>query len=120
GVAIVSETMVAQFWRDKSPMGQRLRIKGRWRQVVGVARDIKFDSLFEAPRPLFYLPLRQNFSTQLGIFIRTSQSPDTLTAALVREIHALDPNIAPYEVVSMREQVDRSTSAQRVAVTLLG
>jgi ABC-type antimicrobial peptide transport system permease subunit len=38
---------------------------------------------------------------------------------LVREIHALDANMAPYEVIKMREQVDRSTASQRVAVTLL-
>jgi putative ABC transport system permease protein len=37
----------------------------------------------------------------------------------VREIHALDPNLAPSEVISMREQIDRTTSAQTMAVRLL-
>src|SRR5258707_1331685 len=39
--------------------------------------------------------------------------------ALAREVHALDANLAPYEVISLQEQMDRSTSPQRVAVTLL-
>jgi ABC-type antimicrobial peptide transport system permease subunit len=86
---------------------------------VGVAKDIKFGSLLESPRPLFYVPLRQNFSTQVSIFIRTAMGPASLTPVLVREIHALDANMAPYEVIKMREQVDRSTASQRVAVTLL-
>ena len=38
----------------------------------------------------------------------------------MREIHGLDANLAPSEVISMREHVNRSTSTQRIAVTLLG
>ena len=26
---------------------------------------------------------------------------------LTREVHALDPDLAPYEVITMREQIDR-------------
>ena len=118
-VAIVGESMVTQFWRGVNPIGRRIQVKGRWRQVVGVAKDIKFTSLLESPRPLLYLPLRQNFSRVVGIFVRTSQGPTALTPALVREIHAMDANIAPFEVITLREQLDRSTSSQRVAVTLL-
>jgi macrolide transport system ATP-binding/permease protein len=119
-VAIVGETMVAQYWRGENPIGQRLQVQGKWRRIVGVARNIKFESLLDAPKPLFYVPLRQNFSTQVSVFIRTSKTPDGLSASLTREIHALDPRLAPYEVVTMREQIGRATSAQRVAVTLLG
>jgi ABC-type antimicrobial peptide transport system permease subunit len=35
-------------------------------------------------------------------------------------VHALDANLAPYEVITMQEQLDRSTSPQLVAVTLVG
>ena len=38
---------------------------------------------------------------------------------LEREIHALDPNLAPAELITMREQVDRTTAPQRIAVTML-
>jgi predicted permease len=119
-VAIVGETMVAQFWRGANPIGKRLQIGGRWRRIVGVAKNVKFESLLDAPRALCYLPLRQNFSTQSAIFIRTRQAPDALGESLTHEIRALDPRIAPYEVITLREQVRRATSGQRVAVTLLG
>jgi macrolide transport system ATP-binding/permease protein len=118
-VAIVGEAMVATYWRGANPIGKRIQVNGRWRQIVGVAKDIKFGSLLETTRPLFYVPLRQKFSTQVALFVRTPHGPSALTPALVREIHALDPNLAPYEVISLREQLDRSTAAQRVAVTLL-
>jgi ABC-type antimicrobial peptide transport system permease subunit len=37
----------------------------------------------------------------------------------VREIHALDANVAPGELITMREQIDRTTASQRIAVTIL-
>ena len=111
--------MVAQFWRSQNPIGKRLQVGGRWRRVVGVAKNVKFESMLDAPRALFYLPLRQNFSTQGSIFIRTRQAPEALSRILARQIRALDPRIAPYEVITLREQVRRATSSQRIAVTLL-
>jgi len=74
----------------------------------------------EPPEPFFYVPLRQNPSTQVALFVRTPQGPETMATVLAREVHALDPELAPYEVITMREQVDSSTSSQRIAVTLLG
>jgi len=43
-----------------------------------------------------------------------------MATALAREVHALDGNLALYEVITLQEQVDRSTSPQQVAVTLVG
>jgi ABC-type antimicrobial peptide transport system permease subunit len=40
-------------------------------------------------------------------------------APVVDAIHAIDPNVSPYEFVTLREQVDRSTSSQQIMVTLL-
>ena len=119
-VAVVNETMVAQYWRGRTPIGQRLQVKGRWMQVVGVAKDSKYESIREAPKPFFYVPLRQNFSRSAGLYIRTPLSPETMATALTREVHAIDGNLALFEVITLQEQVDRSTSPQMVAVTLVG
>src|SRR5262249_44266708 len=37
----------------------------------------------------------------------------------LREVRALDPNLALYETLTLQEQVNRSTSEQLVAVTLV-
>ncbi len=118
-VAIVDETMAAQFWRDADPVGRRLQVKGKWLQVVGVARAARYRNLLETPQPFFYVPLRQNFSAVAALQIRTPQSAAALAPSLVRAIHALDANIAPGELITMREQVDRTTASQRIAVTIL-
>jgi predicted permease len=119
-VAIVNETMAAHYWRGRNPIGERVQVKDRWMQIVGVARDSKYQSVREAPNPFFYVPLRQNFSRGADLFIRTPLSPQTMATALTREVHVLDGNLALYEVITLQEQVDRSTSPQMVAVTLVG
>jgi macrolide transport system ATP-binding/permease protein len=118
-VAVVDETMAAQFWRGQDPVGRRLQVRNRWMQVVGVARNARYRNLLETPTPFFYVPLRQNFSATTALQIRTARSPAALTPALVREIHALDANVAPSEVITMREQVERTTAPQRISVTIL-
>jgi ABC-type antimicrobial peptide transport system permease subunit len=89
-------------------------------RVVGVAKNSKYQSVRETPKPFFYVPRRQNFSVGAGLYIRTPLSPETMARALIREVHALDGNLAPYETITLQEQVDRSTSPQMVAVTLVG
>jgi len=118
-VAVVDETMAAQFWRGEDPVGRRVQVGNRWMQVVGVARNARYRNLLETPKPFFYVPLRQNFSATTALQIRTARSPAALTPALVREVHALDANVAPSEVITMREQVERTTAPQRISVTIL-
>ena len=118
-VAVVDDTMAAQFWRGADPISSRVQVRGRWMQVVGVARTAKYRNLLETPRPFLYVPLRQNFSALAALQVRTRQGLAAIAPALVREIHALDGNIAPGELITMREQVDRTTASQRIAVTIL-
>jgi macrolide transport system ATP-binding/permease protein len=118
-VAIVNQTMVARYWRGQNPIGQRLQVKGDWAQVVGVAADSKYSSLREKPEPFFYVPLRQYFAIEPDIHIRTTQPVQTIQAALLRELRALDPNLALAEMTTLQEQVTRSTSHQLVAVGLV-
>ena len=119
-VAIVNETMAARYWKGRSPLGERVQVKGRWLQVVGVAKDSKYSSVREAAEPFFYVALRQNNNRGSVLFVRTANNPGAMSAAIRQEVHKLDPNLAAYEVITMQEQLERSTSAQKVAVTLVG
>jgi len=117
-VAIVNEAMAQQFWRGRDPVGSRVQVKGKWLQVVGVAKVSKYERLLEPVKPLFYVPLRQS-TPGLGLVIRTSLPAPVMAKTLVREVKALDDNLAPGEVITMGEQVDRTTAPQRIAVMML-
>jgi predicted permease len=118
-VTIVNQTMVARYWRGQNPIGRRLQVKGNWVQVVGIAADSKYSSLRENAEPFFYVPLRQYFAIEPDIHIRTAQSLQTVQTALIREVRALDPNLALSEMMTLEEQVNRATSHEFVAVTLV-
>ncbi|HEV2689055.1 MAG TPA: FtsX-like permease family protein, partial [Bryobacteraceae bacterium] len=118
-VAIVNEAMAAQYWRGRDPVGSRLQVKGRWLTVVGIAKMAKYRSLLEVSKPFFYTAMRQG-TNGVNFYIRTSLSAEAMTKALVHEVHALDANLAPGEVITMQEGVDRTTAVQRAAVLMLG
>ena len=65
------------------------------------------------------VPLRQSSSPVAALQVRTAQTPAVFAPALVAAIRAVDANVSPGEVITMREQVDRTTSSQLVAVTIL-
>jgi putative ABC transport system permease protein len=118
-VAVVNECMVDRYWLGRNPVGQRLQVKGQWVRVVGVAANSKYESMRETPRPFFYVPLRQDFARGPALNIRTTLPLRSIQAALAAEVHSLDANLALYEMITLQEQVDRSTSSQLVAVTLV-
>jgi putative ABC transport system permease protein len=118
-VAIVNQTMAAKYWPGKDAVGQRLKVKDKWMEIVGVAKNAHYRTKLEQPTQFFYVPVRQNFLVQNGFIIRTDQSPAAIRNALAREIHALDPNLAPLDTISLQEQVDRMSYTQRLAVALL-
>jgi macrolide transport system ATP-binding/permease protein len=118
-VAIVNRTMVKRYWTGEDAIGRRLRVKGRWARVVGVVADSKYESIRETPKPFFYVPLRQDFVSQPALNIRTTQPLPSIRAAVAREVRAMDPNLALYEMITLQEQVNRATSPQLVAVTLV-
>ena len=59
------------------------------------------------------------FAIEPDIHIRTTQPLQTIQTALIREVRALDPNLALFEMITLQEQVNRSTSQQLVAVALV-
>lgn len=118
-VAIVNRTMMMRYWDGRDPVGDRIQVKGRWARVVGVAADSKYESMAETPKPFFYVPLRQDFVIEPDLNIRTTQSLQSTLATVLREVHALDPNLPLYEMITLQEQVNRATSSSLVAVTLV-
>jgi len=118
-VAIINETMAAKYWPANDPVGQRLKVKDRWLQIVGVAKNSNYHSKTETPVPFFYVPLRQNFRVQNSLLIRTRETPGAMMKALAREVHALDPNLAPLITDRLQDQIDEISYSQRLAVTLV-
>jgi macrolide transport system ATP-binding/permease protein len=118
-IAIINETMATKYWPGKNAVGQRVKVRDRWLEIVGIAKNSNYRTKLEAPMPFLYVPLRQNWGVQNTLLVRTRETPGALLNALSREVHALDPNLAPRMPSRMQEQVDEMSYSQRLAVTLV-
>jgi ABC-type antimicrobial peptide transport system permease subunit len=112
--------MAEQFWPGQNPVGLRVQVKGKWMQIAGVARDAKYRSVSENAGPFLYVPLLQSNAGGSALFVRTTLAPEALASSLVREIQNLDANLALGEIITMREEVERTMAPQRAALLMIG
>jgi len=107
-VAVINETMAQLFWPGQDPIGQRFRVgkpDGPPIEVVGVARNGKYVSLFEEPRPSFYLSLAQNYSPLRILQVRTSLPPANVATLIEKNIHDLEPDLPVFDVMTMQQSL---------------
>jgi predicted permease len=122
-VAIVNETLARRFWPNQDPIGQRLRNKGVWLEVIGVVRDSKYQTLGEATLPWLYISAAQNTTSsrlRLTLVTRTTGDVTSVIPALTREVRALDPAWPIFDFKTLRESVSVQYFLPHAIATLLG
>jgi predicted permease len=109
-VVIVNRALAQRFWGGASnAVGKRLRVAdGEWRTVVGVAADLKYARIDEAPRPYFYLPFEQAYRSGMTLHTRGTAGVDTLVQQARAHVASLDPDLP---VVSARPLADQIRGA---------
>jgi predicted permease len=106
-VIVVNETFARRFWPGEDAVGKRVKTRDQWREVIGVARDAKYLSLAEEPRPYLYLALNQHTLLWTTIIVRSHGTPQALAEPVAQAIRALDPDL-PVVTRTMAEQVQLS------------
>ena len=121
-VAIVNETMANRYWPNREAVGQRFQFAGEneFRQIVGVARTANYGELGEPPQPCVYLPLRQNFSDAMILYVRSSGAPAAVMSSVQREMRSLAPQIEASDVRTIEKVIDQELFGARMGVGLLG
>jgi len=124
-VAIVNETFARRYFGRPEAVGRTFSIWGgtRTMTVVGVARDIKVDSLDEAAQPYYYVPLSQSLSSDTGIAIQLrtrAKDPLSLLPDLRATVRQLDPKVPIFEAFSLEDFVSGARFVQKATASLLG
>jgi hypothetical protein len=112
GVGVVNETLAHQLWPGSDPLGRTLQIDGGTVEIVGVARDAKYDEVTEDRRPFLYLALAQHSQLDReAVIVRLAPGATMTPAVLVSQVRALDPalpvfDVRPFDAV-LRERADK-------------
>jgi predicted permease len=118
-VVIINETMARRYWPKGGMLGQRLKLTGDWLEIVGVAKDVKNRSLSELPRPLLYLPLLQDYRSDMILVARTSMNPEQVFHGLQTVVSSLDSGMPMFNVKTLEQHIGLSLYLERMAATLL-
>ena len=119
-VAIVNQAFVDRFWPHENALGKRVGLVDDPLTVVGVARNSNYQRLNEAPQPMIYLPLLQDFYRDAVIHARVSGNPAAFAAALEKTVHGLNADLPLYNVMSLNTVIKLATTVERIAGTLVG
>ena len=124
-VALIDETMAAQFWPGEDPLGKRLKFGGRdsrapWLTVVGIVGNIKTDGFDQPDQPHFYVSALQNPGYAMAIYLRTGPDPESLAQPLREQVQAVDPNLPVFGVKRLEDVVSASLANRRFAVQMIG
>ena len=123
-VVLVDEFMAQQLWPNQDPLGKRISFgdlasKPVWAIVIGVVGRIKQDTLDSDSRIGLYLPQSQHAGRAMNVVVRSSTSPELLTAEVRREIRDLDRDLPMYRVLTMEQRVAESLARRRFSTVLL-
>jgi len=123
-VVIVNETLARRLWPNQDPLGRRLRLYGReepLREVIGVAKDGKYDELTENPRGFLYLPERQHADlSDISLIVKTTSDPRPLAGALTTAVHELDATLPIFRLETLQQALRNRLDKERGASSLLG
>jgi len=122
-VAIVNDTMAAKYWPGQDAIGKRLQLpqgKHNFLQIVGVVKTTNYQSLGEAPQACVYLPLRQNYSDSMILYVKTERDPSATLAAVQNEIRNIDPALPLEDVRTGTKVIDQALWGTKIGVGLLG
>jgi predicted permease len=120
-VGIVNETLARRFWPGESPIGRYLEGNdGAFVEVVGLARDSKYESIDEGPRALLYRPMAQAVPVSPTFLMKTMGSPSALLSLIRSRVAALDPELVPYNLMTLDDRLNLGMIVNRVAAAVSG
>jgi putative ABC transport system permease protein len=127
-VALINKAAAERFFPGEDPIGKRLRpyVHTQYQtselfiEIVGVVADVQYGRLEEAIGPDVYVSALQPTDQMRMLIVRSRVEAAALTAAVQREVLALDRNVPVTAVQTMQERAAEVTSRTRFIAVLLG
>lgn len=119
GVAVINQRFASYYWPGQSPIGKHFRWGGgREVEVVGLAKNTKYQTIREEAQLIFYLPVSQLRFEELTLLVRTGNRASEIVARIRDVVRRLDPKLPVYDVKTLETQIDTRLSQERILASL--
>ncbi len=122
-VAVINESAVRALFGTASPLGRHFRAFNVETEVVGVARDAKYDSVRKAPPPTMFLAYAQTPQPlTLGamyVVARTTAAPAAIMGALRGVVGDVDRDVPVSRMRTQTEQIQQTLGTELAFTRLL-
>ncbi len=125
-VAVINESFARTHFDGKDPIGRRFKrsrpnSQEPWLTVVGIVPDLLMQGIGNnnASPVGYYIPIAQSdVANGVRVAVRTRGEPSAVASLLRSAVATLDPELAVYEIETLRSVIDRQTWFYRVFGTL--
>ncbi len=132
-VMIINEALAREAFPGQDAIGKRIACcepgpdgSPVWKEVVGVAGDVRAQGLGEDPSPEFYLPMLQApgaawtwTDRTMTVAVRSRSEALSLMPTLRRAVAQVDPSLPLYNLGTMQGRVADSLAESRFSTMLL-
>jgi predicted permease len=132
-VLVIDNRLARRFWPQGDALGKRMYFPAdinnlmakptaeQLMTIVGIIEPIRLRGLVDNAAQktgAYYSPMRQSVARTLGVAIRTTQAPESVTASIRREISQIDPEMPFYGVRTMEDRLSTSLMDRRTPMLL--
>jgi putative ABC transport system permease protein len=121
-VVVVNEAFARKYLPNLNPLGRRVSspdLGPSPAEIVGIIRDVKATGLDAPIHPEVYQPFAQGGMWQFSVVAKTAVPPKEWTAALKRELAAIDPDQPISNVRAIKTDMVAQLAPRRFVMMLL-
>ncbi|MGC2887706.1 MAG: ABC transporter permease [Candidatus Acidiferrum sp.] len=119
---VVNRAAADQMWPQENPIGKHIHFLGEtWDiAIVGEVATVKYETMGEPPQAIVYLPLKQHYSPEVVLYVRTKGDPEKAIPSVRSTVQALGPTVPLLNVRTVSQVLVQSLTAARLGAELLG
>jgi predicted permease len=116
---IVDDVLAKRFFPKGGVVGQRLFLDGDTLPVLGVARHVRLDNMWDEGRPQVWVPHAYAQYRYMSILVRTPGEPSGMIPAARRALRGVDADQPITRIWSLNDTVRESMAERRLVLTLV-
>ena len=109
-VAVLNSAAVRKYFPGENPIGRRFGSspeENSTMEVVGIVRDVKYNSVRDEAPPTMYVPYRQTRGGGVMMEVRTAGDAVSAMSGIREAVRRIDSNLPVMDMSTQMEQIER-------------